>query len=94
MDLHEALRHAHLGAPFGALGLHILVGPKDKAQLDPDTLTIGEQTCLDVTSNVATAFSRLPELHPSDLEDVVRHVHAIQNIILARAAFPAELRGE
>jgi hypothetical protein len=31
----------------------------------------------------------LPPVHPSDMQDIVFHVHAIQNIVMARAAVRA-----
>jgi len=37
----------------------------------------------------ATAFSRLEQLHPSDGEEFVFHIHALQNIVVARAAVRA-----
>ena len=36
-----------------------------------------------------TAFKELPQAHPSDLDEVVFHVHALGRIVLARAAIRA-----
>lgn len=50
-------------------------------------LTEGENSLLALAGDVASQFSKLPQLHPADVDDVAFHVHAIQNIILARAAY-------
>jgi hypothetical protein len=35
------------------------------------------------------AFKALPQVHPADLEEVVFHVHALQRIVMQRAAMRA-----
>lgn len=50
-------------------------------------LTRDEAYVLERVGNVATEFAKLVVLHPDDMRDVVFHVHAIQNIVLARACY-------
>lgn len=60
--------------------------------IDTKTLTDDEVSLLDLTGNVAVRFTALAQVHPADCQDVTFHVHAIQNIILARAAYSREAR--
>jgi hypothetical protein len=50
------------------------------------SLTDAEIRVTALAAETATAFSLLPVTHPSDLNDVIFHIHAIQNIIMARSA--------
>ena len=50
------------------------------------SLTPQEIAVATLAGQVATDFAALPQLHPSDLPDVVFHVHAIQSIVMARSA--------
>lgn len=59
-----------------------------RVEVDRRALTVNENELADLAGDVAIRFKRLPQLHPSDEADIVFHVHAIQNIILSRAAFP------
>jgi hypothetical protein len=52
-------------------------------------LTPQEVHVTDLVGQAATMFATLPQMHPSDMQDVVFHVHAIQSIVMARAAMRA-----
>ena len=52
-------------------------------------MTIGELAVLNLLADVAVAFGQLDEYHPSDMDDAVRHVHALQNIVMGRVAVRA-----
>lgn len=49
-------------------------------------LTDDEIELVEQAGELATSFMRLGVMHPSDRGDVVFHVHAIQSIIMGRAA--------
>jgi hypothetical protein len=48
-----------------------------------------ELRVLELTAELYRAFAALPRAHTSDHDDVVFHVHAIQRIVMARAAVRA-----
>jgi hypothetical protein len=52
-------------------------------------LTKEEKDLLDKISEAWNDFLKLPTLHADDVIEYRQHVHAIQNIILARPAFLA-----
>ena len=52
-------------------------------------LTDAEIAVAKLAGEVYLAFGELPQAHPSDLQDVASHVHAIGRIVLARAAIRA-----
>ena len=66
--------------------------PKRPVAFDISMLTTPELAVVQRAGDVATAFATLPELHPADRDDVAFHVHAIQNLVLARCAYPRNLR--
>lgn len=47
-------------------------------------MTPQELKVLELTKGTWNAFLELSEMHPDDQNDFRRHVHALQNIILAR----------
>jgi len=47
-------------------------------------MTEAEIAILNKLGGAWNLFQRLPDHHPSDLEDFTFHVHALQNMILAR----------
>jgi hypothetical protein len=49
-------------------------------------LTDDELEVARVAGEAATKFAALPPMHPSDLADFVHHVHALQSLVMARAA--------
>ena len=49
-------------------------------------MTQAEHGVIELAAQVAMKFSLLEALHPADIDDVVFHVHAIQNIVMARCA--------
>lgn len=49
-------------------------------------LTEKELELLEMSRSIANGFADLPQSHPADMEEVVTHLHGIQNIILARPA--------
>lgn len=63
-----------------------------KKQYDLRKLHNEEEEVIEKAGAVADAFAALPPIHPSDMNDVVFHVHAIQNIVLARAAYKKDDR--
>lgn len=52
-------------------------------------LTEREREALKQFSEGVAGIFALPKAHPADLQDVVFHVHAIQSIVMARAAIRA-----
>jgi hypothetical protein len=52
-------------------------------------LTDEELDVLARSGDLYRAFAALPQAHPSDHDDVVFHLHAIQRIVMARAAVRA-----
>lgn len=44
---------------------------------------------IEVFTVAIDAFARLPEAHPADLAEAIPHFHALQNIVMARAAVRA-----
>jgi ribosomal protein L4 len=59
------------------------------AQMDIEGLTPEEVEVAKLAGQVYLRFRALPQAHPSDHEDVIVHVHAIQRIVMARAAIRA-----
>lgn len=47
-------------------------------------MTTLEIKAIEATKEVWNAFLQLPEMHPDDQNDFRHHIHALQNIILAR----------
>lgn len=47
-------------------------------------MTSLEVKAIDATKELWNAFLQLPEMHPDDQNDFRYHIHALQNIILAR----------
>jgi hypothetical protein len=47
-------------------------------------MTTDEIEILNATRDVWNKFIELPVLHPSDQGEFCQHIHALQNIILAR----------
>jgi hypothetical protein len=52
-------------------------------------LTNEEIEVAKLAGRVFVAFRELPQAHPSDLDEMAFHVHAIGRIVLARAAIRA-----
>ncbi len=52
----------------------------------PAGLTSAEIGVVQGCGVIFTAFTALPQTHPSDAREVAMHIHAIQNIVMARAA--------
>jgi hypothetical protein len=52
-------------------------------------LTDEELDVAKLIGDVFRAFSALPQAHPSDLDEVIFHVHALDRIVLSRAAIRA-----
>lgn len=50
-------------------------------------VTEQEKKILDMTGEVWNAFLTLPVEHPSDRDEFMRNIHALQNIILSRSAY-------
>ena len=46
--------------------------------------TEDEIKCLNLSRDLWNEFVKLPENHPMDKQEFIFHIHAIQNIILAR----------
>jgi hypothetical protein len=59
------------------------------ADMDVRGLTDEEIAVAKLTGQFFFAFKELPQAHPSDLDEVVFHVHALSRIVLARAAIRA-----
>lgn len=55
------------------------------------TLTDQEKEALNALGAAATLFFKLPAVHPSDRVEFVHHMHACQNIVLARPAYEHNL---
>lgn len=51
-----------------------------------------ERTALDALALASRMVARLPMVHPADQAEFVHHMHACQNIVLARPATEAEGR--
>ena len=51
---------------------------------DPRALTDEEKEILDITAELYNKMCRLPKLHSADNTEAAVHIHAIQNIVLAR----------
>jgi hypothetical protein len=49
-------------------------------------LAAEELEALTIPGQFYRAFKALPQVHPADLEEVVFHVHALQRIVMQRAA--------
>ena len=50
------------------------------------SLTPQERDLLDLSADLYNGFAALPEEHPSDAQEFVHHMHALQRIIMARPA--------
>jgi hypothetical protein len=50
-------------------------------------LTPEERALVEQIGEVFNALGRLPQEHPADLTEAQIHVHALQNIVLARPAY-------
>jgi hypothetical protein len=50
-------------------------------------MTEEEKLLMDLTGDVFNRFLALPELHPSDAPEFAVHIHALQNMILARVGY-------
>jgi hypothetical protein len=57
--------------------------------MDVRGLTEEEIAVAKLAGQFFLAFKELPQAHPSDLEEVAFHVHALGRIVLARAAIRA-----
>lgn len=55
------------------------------------SLTPAELTALDKLTEAIDAIRALPSCHPSDWEETVPHIHAIQEKVMARSAVRAHL---
>lgn len=49
-------------------------------------LTPEEIAFVEAAGELMNAFCRIPPAHPSDTREVEAHVHAIQNLVMARSA--------
>jgi hypothetical protein len=52
-------------------------------------LTTEEIAVADQLALVATAFGRLPICHPAEMPEFIGHIHALQHIVMSRAAVRA-----
>jgi hypothetical protein len=52
-------------------------------------LTDDEQALIRLAGQFARDFAELPQLHPSDMQEVAFHVHALARIVGMRAAHRA-----
>jgi hypothetical protein len=59
------------------------------ARMDLQGLTPDEIEVARLAGQVYVKFRELPQAHPSDQDDVIDHVHAIQRIVMTRAAIRA-----
>jgi hypothetical protein len=50
-------------------------------------LTEQEQKVLDLSAEFWNAFCELPKEHPHDIPEALIHIHALQNMILARPLY-------
>jgi hypothetical protein len=50
-------------------------------------MTEEEKLLMDLTGDIWDRFLALPELHPSDGPEFAVHIHALQNMILARVGY-------
>ncbi len=68
--------------------------PDDYGRYYPDEtkLTDLERVAWDLLVEASQAFGQLPVLHPADRGETVRDIHDLQNRILARTAYPREVR--
>jgi hypothetical protein len=55
-------------------------------------MTKEEKKVFFASGELYSSFTRLKKLHPSDQREVEFHIHAIQNIILARPAYKKYLK--
>jgi hypothetical protein len=49
--------------------------------------TEGEAECWEMAARAATAFFKLPELHPMDKQEVATAIHVLQNKLLGRPTY-------
>jgi hypothetical protein len=59
------------------------------ADMSVQGLTEDELAVAKLAGQVFVEFSRLPQAHPADLDEVAFHVHALGRIVLSRAAVRA-----
>jgi hypothetical protein len=59
------------------------------ADMNIQGLTAEEVAVAKLAGRVFLAFKELPQAHPSDLDEVAFHVHALGRIVFARAAIRA-----
>ena len=57
--------------------------------MDVQGLTPEEIEVAKLAGQVYVKFKELPQAHPSDLDEVISHVHAIQRVVMSRAAIRA-----
>ncbi len=57
--------------------------------MDVRGLTPEEIEVAKLAEQVYVKFKELPQAHPSDRDEVISHVHAIQRIVMTRAAIRA-----
>jgi hypothetical protein len=57
--------------------------------MDLQGLTPEEIEIARLAGQVYAKFRELPQAHPSDRDDLIVHVHAIQRIVMTRAAIRA-----
>ena len=57
--------------------------------MDVQGLTPQEIEVAKLAGQVYLRFKELPQAHPSDHDQIVSHVHAIQRIVMTRAAIRA-----
>lgn len=55
-------------------------------------LTEAENAAIEAFGEAINLAAALPEVHPSDCDELVFHVHACQNIILARPGYEVNKR--
>ena len=48
--------------------------------------TEDEGKCMSALIEAYNTFTTLPGHHPSDMPDFVHHIHALQNLLMARVA--------
>jgi len=59
------------------------------AGFDGPGLSNDELAALSIPGQFLQAFKSLEQVHPADLDEVVFHVHALQRIVMQRAAMRA-----
>jgi hypothetical protein len=56
-------------------------------------MTEGEADCWELAANLAGKYFALPELHPTDRQEVATAIHIIQNKLLGRPTYRRYLEG-